>query len=66
VETQLVGFSSNHGSYKLDVTKSGFAAFHPSFANPDLNLRSGNYNKIRSLLGNAGTRAVVAGAPDIF
>jgi hypothetical protein len=41
-------------------------ANHPNFANPDLNLTSGNYNKIRSLQGNAGARVIVAGARIVF
>jgi hypothetical protein len=39
---------------------------HPNFGNPDMNLTSGNYNKIRSLLGNASTRVIVVGARIIF
>ena len=39
---------------------------HPNFANPDLNITSGNYNKIRALVGNASTRVIVVGARIIF
>jgi hypothetical protein len=39
---------------------------HPNFANPDLNVTSGNYNRIRSLLGNASTRVIVVGARIVF
>ena len=35
---------------------------HPNFANPEMNLSSGNFNKIRALAGNASTRVIVAGA----
>ena len=39
---------------------------HPNFANPDMNINSGNYNRIRALLGNASTRVIVVGARVIF
>ncbi len=39
---------------------------HPNFANPEMNLTSSNYNKIRSLLGNASTRVIVAGVRIVF
>jgi hypothetical protein len=39
---------------------------HPNFANPDLNVTSGTYNKIRALAGNASTRVIVVGARIIF
>jgi hypothetical protein len=39
---------------------------HPNFANPDLNISSGNYNRIRALQGNASTRVIVVGARVIF
>jgi hypothetical protein len=39
---------------------------HPNFANPDLNLSSGNFNRIRALLGNASTRVIVVGARILF
>jgi hypothetical protein len=39
---------------------------HPNFANPDLNITSSNYNKIRALVGNASTRVIVVGARIIF
>jgi hypothetical protein len=39
---------------------------HPNFANPDMNLSSGNFNKIRALLGNAGARVIVVGARILF
>ena len=35
---------------------------HPNFANPEMNLSSGNFNKIRALAGNASTRVIVVGA----
>jgi hypothetical protein len=39
---------------------------HPNFANPEMNLSSGNFNKIRSLVGNASTRVIVVGVRIIF
>jgi hypothetical protein len=39
---------------------------HPNFANPDMNLSSGNFNRIRALLGNAPTRVIVVGARILF
>jgi hypothetical protein len=39
---------------------------HPNFANPDLNITSGTYNRIRALAGNASTRVIVVGARIIF
>jgi hypothetical protein len=39
---------------------------HPNFANPDLNVTSGSYNKILALAGNASTRVIVIGARIIF
>jgi hypothetical protein len=39
---------------------------HPNFANPDMNLSSGNYNRIRSLAANASSRVIVAGARITF
>ena len=39
---------------------------HPNFANPDLNITSGNYNRIRSLNTNSSARVVVVGARIIF
>ena len=41
-------------------------ANHANFANPDMNLSSGTYNKIRALNGNASTRVIVVGARIIF
>ena len=39
---------------------------HPNFANPDLNITSGNYNRIRALQSNASARVIVVGARIIF
>jgi len=39
---------------------------HPNFANPDMNLSSSNYNKIRALAANANTRVIVVGARITF
>jgi hypothetical protein len=39
---------------------------HPNFANPEMNLSSGSFNKIRALIGNASTRVIVVGARIIF
>jgi hypothetical protein len=39
---------------------------HPNFANPDMNISSGNYNRIRALQGNASTRVIVVGARVLF
>lgn len=39
---------------------------HPNFANPELNINSSNYNRIRSLQPNASTRVIVVGARIIF
>ena len=39
---------------------------HPNFANPDLNIVSGNYNRIRSLNANSSARVIVVGARLIF
>jgi hypothetical protein len=41
-------------------------ANHANFANPDMNLNSGAYNKIRALNGNASSRVIVVGARIVF